>query len=214
MHVEREEQQRMELHEALMAARVSYFHSTLNQFTYLQKSFNAVSLTLMLALSFVFSPMSANAGGEPGAFTQWGAGARSLGMGRAFLAVSDDASATYWNPAAMVQLERKEIMGLQAALFQDTNFTFLSYVNPGSKLGAWGFNIARLNSAGFEKIKVTVDPTSSPDNPSFTSVENLGSYNVSQQAMTLAYGKQVTNKLSMGLALKRITNTVDTFSQS
>ena len=32
--------------------------------------------------------------------------------------------------------------------------------------------------------------------------------------MTFAYGKQVNNKLSMGLSLKRITNTLDTFSQS
>ena len=67
---------------------------------------------------------SARAGGEPGEFLQWGAGARSLGMGRAFLAVSDDASATYWNPAAMVQLERKELMGLQAtAVAGDTTIS-------------------------------------------------------------------------------------------
>src|SRR5688572_3900110 len=55
-------------------------------------------LTLALlapALLFLSSP--AFASGEPGGFTQWGAGARSLGMGRAFLAVSDDASASYWN---------------------------------------------------------------------------------------------------------------------
>jgi tetratricopeptide (TPR) repeat protein len=172
-------------------------------------------LTLALLIPALFSMAApAFASGEPGGFTQWGAGARSLGMGRAFLAVSDDASATYWNPAAMVQLERKELMGLQAALFEDTNFTFLSYVHPGSKMGAWGFNMARLNSGGFEKIQAKVDPTSSPENPEYLSVENLGSFNVSQQAMTLAYGKQVTTKVSMGLALKRITNTVDTFAQS
>ena len=135
-------------------------------------------------------------------------------MGRAFLAVSDDASASYWNPAAMVQLERKELMGLQASLFGDTKYTFLSYVQPGTKMGAWGFNMARLQSAGFEKIKATIDPSSSPSSPNFTSVENLGEYVISEQAITLAYGKQVTEKVAMGLALKRITNTVDTFSQS
>ena len=104
----------------------------------------------------------ARAGGEPGEFLQWGAGARSLGMGRAFLAVSDDASATYWNPAAMVQLERKELMGLQAQLAGETNFTFLSYVSPSSKSSAWGFNMTTLASAGFEKVTATLDPSAPP----------------------------------------------------
>ena len=78
-----------------------------------------LTLALLASTLFFYSlPAFASAGGEPGAFLQWGAGARSLGMGRAFLAVSDDASATYWNPAAMTQLKRKELMGLQATLFK------------------------------------------------------------------------------------------------
>lgn len=37
-----------------------------------------------------------------------GAGARALGMGGAFTAVADDATANTWNPAGMAQLERPE----------------------------------------------------------------------------------------------------------
>ena len=37
-----------------------------------------------------------------------GTGARSRGMGKAFLAVSDDATAISWNPAGLIQLERPE----------------------------------------------------------------------------------------------------------
>ena len=159
-----------------------------------------------------FSPLFA--GGEPAGFMQWGAGARSLGMGRAFLAVSDDASAVFWNPAAMIQLERKELQAMQATLFEDTTITSLSYVSPGSKMGAWGFNMTRMNSGGFEKVAVTVDPTSPPDSPSYLSVEKKGDFVISQQGMTFGYGKQVTNKLSMGIALKRISTTIDTFAQS
>lgn len=174
-----------------------------------------VLLTRVLLISALFSsPLPVFAAGEPGAFLQWGAGARSLGMGRAFLAVSDDASATYWNPAGMVQMDRKQFMGLQANLFEGTAFSFFSYVHPTPKAGVWGINMTRLSSAGFEKVKVTLDPTSTPDNPTFLTVEDLGSYEVSQQALTFAYGKQVTNKLSLGFSLKRITNTLDTFSQS
>ena len=38
-----------------------------------------------------------------------GAGPRALGMGGAFSAVADDATAATWNPGGMTQLERPEI---------------------------------------------------------------------------------------------------------
>jgi len=38
-----------------------------------------------------------------------GSGARALGMGRAFIAVADDATAASWNPGGLTQLERPEI---------------------------------------------------------------------------------------------------------
>jgi hypothetical protein len=216
MKLKRENHQSMvALHKAFFAPWVFAFSALSYPNTFLVALLRSVSRRFLLIASFVLlSASSAHAGGEPGAFMQWGAGARSLGMGRAFLAVSDDASATYWNPAAMVQLERKELMGLQAQLAGETNFTFLSYVSPGSKSSAWGFNMTTLSSAGFDKVSVKLDPSAPADSPSYLNVEKTGSFAVSQQAMTFAYGKQVTSKLSMGLALHKITNTVDTFSQA
>jgi len=38
-----------------------------------------------------------------------GSGARAMGMGGAFIAVADDATAASWNPAGLVQLERPEV---------------------------------------------------------------------------------------------------------
>jgi long-subunit fatty acid transport protein len=38
-----------------------------------------------------------------------GSGARALGMGGAFIAVADDATAASWNPGGLVQLERPEV---------------------------------------------------------------------------------------------------------
>jgi tetratricopeptide (TPR) repeat protein len=134
-------------------------------------------------------------------------------MGRAFMAVSDDASATYWNPAAMTQLKQKEVMGLQASLFQGAAFSFFSYVSPSAN-GAWGVNLTKLTAGNFEKITATVDPSSPADSPNFLSVKTIGMYQVSNQALTFAYGKQVTSKIAMGISLKRITNTIDTFNQS
>ena len=38
-----------------------------------------------------------------------GSGARALGMGSAFIAVADDATAASWNPGGLIQLEKPEI---------------------------------------------------------------------------------------------------------
>jgi len=60
-------------------------------------------------------------------------------MGAAFVGVSDDASATYWNPAGLSQITRKELTLLKATLFADTTYDFYSFVRPSRKGGsAWG----------------------------------------------------------------------------
>ncbi len=53
-----------------------------------------------------------------------GSGARALGMGGAFIAIADDATAASWNPGGLIQLEKPEI-SIVGACFQrsrDTGF--------------------------------------------------------------------------------------------
>jgi tetratricopeptide (TPR) repeat protein len=152
----------------------------------------------------------ADNGGAPGAFLTWGAGARSMGMGKAFSAVADDASATYWNPAAMVQLERKELQAMHVSLFEGTNFDFVSYVHPTSRSGTLGFNFTRLTSGGFEKIGISIDPTSQE----IVKLEKLGEFSDVQQAYGLSYGKQFVENMSIGVSAKAVNHKIDTFSQS
>lgn len=56
-----------------------------------------------------------------------GIGARPLGMGGAFVAISDENSAVWWNPAGMGQLTRAELSGMYAAVFNGkVNYLFSS----------------------------------------------------------------------------------------
>jgi len=147
-------------------------------------------------------------GGQVGQFLAWGAGGRSLGMGRAFFAVADDASATYWNPAGLTQLDRKEVMALHVNLFADTNYDFLSYVHPTPKYGVFGVNLTRLYSGGFEKIGITYDPTKTD----IIDIQNLGTFDDVQTALTLAYGKKIKENISIGIGMSYINHTLDTSS--
>ncbi|MBF0474610.1 MAG: outer membrane protein transport protein [Deltaproteobacteria bacterium] len=47
-----------------------------------------------------------------------GSGARAMGMGGAFIAVADDATAASWNPGGLIQLERPEISIVGAGWWQ------------------------------------------------------------------------------------------------
>ncbi len=181
--------------------------------TNLNKTISKIALILLTGFVFlsinVISPerIFADAtGGQPGQFLAWGAGARSLAMGSAFYSVSDDASATYWNPAGLAQMDRKELMALHVSLFADTNYDFISYVHPTPKYGVFGLNLTRLDSGGFEKVNITYDSTQTD----IINIQNMGTFDDVQTALTGAYGKKISEHLSIGVSGKYITHTLDT----
>jgi long-subunit fatty acid transport protein len=54
-----------------------------------------------------------------------GSGARALGMGSAFIAVADDATAASWNPGGLIQLERPEISVVGEGMVRNEDNKFL-----------------------------------------------------------------------------------------
>ena len=161
-------------------------------------------LVTFLAINTVFG----NSGGQPGQFLQYGAGARSFGMGTAFMSVSDDASATYWNPAGLSQLDRSEVSALHIELFPgtDTTYDFISFVYPTAKYGVFGGNVIRLLSRGYEKIQISFDPQHG-----IVGIQSLGTFDVSESAYTAAYGKKIYENISIGISAKFIQRALDTY---
>jgi len=143
-------------------------------------------------------------GGRPGAYLSWGAGARSLSMGKAFVGLADDASATYWNPAGLAQLQQKEMTSLYSILWEDTSYSFLSYAHPlstyqsPSNYGTIGAAVVNLRSTGFQK-------TDDLNNP-------LGSASDTETAGIISYGRRFTGNLMAGINLKIVNQHIDKYS--
>lgn len=72
-----------------------------------------------------------------------GVGARALGMGGAFTSLSDDYSATYWNPAGLYQIKRMELSAGLNYQNLENNTTFFSNLTPFEN------STTNLNNLGF-----------------------------------------------------------------
>jgi long-subunit fatty acid transport protein len=70
---------------------------------------NRSFLALSVLMSFSFSVNAIDSITIPSTFNPVGSGARSLGMGGAFIAMADDATAASWNPSALIQLRSPEL---------------------------------------------------------------------------------------------------------
>lgn len=160
-----------------------------------------VFLSLLLAPCAVL--MAAAGGGQPGALFTLGASARSVAMGRAFVGVADDASATFWNPAGLAQLDRREATIFMAPLFGPkgggTSLQFVGFALPTPKIGTLGLSIIRLASTGFEEVEIVQDPS---DPLNFDFKETGGKFALSDMALSFSYAKDVARSLSIGANLK------------
>lgn len=138
--------------------------------------------------------------GLPGSYLRFGAGARDMAMGKAFVALADDATAVYWNPAGLTQLQGGELTGLYATLFEDTRYSFLSFVHPTEEFGAFGIGMVILSSNNFEGRN---------NRAQFT-----GELEEMQRCIILSHGRKVSRRLSLGASTKIITERIGSYNDT
>jgi len=167
-----------------------------------------VFIVLLLTTTNIFS---AYTGGQPAEFLQFGASARAMAT-KAFFSVSDDATAVYYNPAGLVQCEYKEITALHTELFPNTQtiYDYIGFVYPTIKYGVFSIAINQLLSTGFEKIEIEYDPLSKD----IIKIENKGSFDDRQLALLLGYGKEVFERINIGIGFKTIYRKLDVYSDT
>ncbi len=80
-----------------------------------------------------------------------GVDARALGMGGAYVSVTEGASSVYWNPAGLALLDRGEASFLHVSLWENTYYDFLSAAYPTLDFGSFGVGAIRLGSSDIDR---------------------------------------------------------------
>jgi len=164
----------------------------------------------------------------PSSFNPVGSGARALGLGGAFIAIADDATAASWNPGALIQLRRPEfsIVGSYLNRTEESEFgtnpeassdqtidnTNLNYLSASIPCGSQHcgknmiFSINYQNLYNFDrKMKFELIKKDTKDTDEDRHALSRQNFNMEQSgdlyAIGLAYAIQATENLSLGLTL-------------
>lgn len=145
------------------------------------------------------------AGTTSATFLKIGAGARAVGMGEAFGALANDASALYWNPAGITQLKQKEITLMHDESFQDIRYGYLGYVHPMKHNQALGFSLSGLVISNDLERRSGLNEDV-PETPLTPSEGTFGAHDV---AAGMTYAWRPRGRVSAGLTAKMIQQVID-----
>ncbi|MDP8238873.1 MAG: PorV/PorQ family protein [Candidatus Hatepunaea meridiana] len=154
-------------------------------------------ILIILIAALILLPITADArpGGATAIFLLIPAGVRSTGMGDAYTAVAEDASAVWWNPAALAFIQRSEIGSMSCNSLPGYHLPDLYLLNRDffhhiRGVGSVGGNYTYLDlgeSLRFNELG-----------------QVLEYFHTYELAVTGAYGIQVSENLAFGAAAKYI----------
>lgn len=160
-------------------------------------------LILLIAASRAFALNPGELGGQS---LKLATDARPVGLGEAFCAVADDASAIYWNPAGLVQLKDKEMsLSYMNRLIDILSFNF-SYAQEINDRSAIGLGLLGLYASDTRRDETTGN--------------DLGKFMDSNTYLAIEYARKCNNghgiacPYAWGLGLKFLYNQLDAYKSS
>ncbi len=143
-----------------------------------------------------------NVGTSAANFLKIGVGARGTGLGGAYTALVDDASALYWNPAGLSETTRPAVQFNSTDWMFDVKHQFLGVALPARNKVVYGFSVSYLTMG---EMKET------------THYETNGTgrkISASDLALGFGMGRKISDRFSFGLHAKYIKETISFSSAS
>lgn len=156
------------------------------------KSFRFLIIIVIVAF-FTGSGLAVNKVGTTSAqFLKIGAGARAVAMGDAFVAIANDASALYWNPAGISRLGQFDAVLVHNEWLAGINFDYAGLTFSLGDIGTIGASITTLTTG--EMLVRTLQ------NPEGTGEK----FAIGDIAVGLSYARSLTDRFSIGFTGKYI----------
>jgi hypothetical protein len=151
-------------------------------------------LTFLLSHLLTLCLHAASPGSTAAAFLKIGVGGRNIGMGETG-SVSRDINSIYWNPAGLVNIQKKEVSLMHALWFEDISYEQVAYGMP-TKYGTFAVGLNYLWMTGIDKW----DMYDQPLNESYRPYDAVG---------ILGYARTIKG-IPVGMNLKYIYSKIDT----
>jgi hypothetical protein len=130
-------------------------------------------------------------------FLKLGVGSRASALGGAFVAIANDASALYWNPAGLVQFDKNEVIFSHNKWVVDINHDFAGAVYHLDETNTFGVAFTSLN---MEQMKVTTE---------FAPFGTGEYFSYGDIALAVTYARKMTDQFSFGGTIRYIEETLD-----
>ena len=153
-------------------------------------------LIFVIIISGAFSQN--NVATTSAAFLEIGPGARSLGMGSAYVSVANDASSLYWNPAGIVNVSKPEVQSFYTPWLVETQYYYNTAVVPMGQYGNIGFSFTAITMDEM-MVRTVQDPEPS---------EYGQKFDAGNISMGIAYAKKLTDRFSFGFQTKFIQESI------
>ncbi len=145
-------------------------------------------------------------------FMYIGVGARALGMSNGFVAVANDVTSGYWNPAGLINIESQ----LQVSLMHSQYFAGIASYD----YGAIAFNTDEYSSFAFSYLRFGVDdiPDTSEliDSEGNINYDRIKSFSAADNGFILSYARMLPrfDNLKVGVNAKVIRRTAGSFASA
>lgn len=123
-----------------------------------------------------------------------GMGARSVGMGGAYVSLADDGSALYWNPAGLSQTTGMRLDVSHVSWLDDASYQYASFATPLGSNGSVGLAL--------EQGSLSWDNTGD------------GAFDAGDFSGVVGYGRRIRPNLGVGGSLKYLTSSLGDASAS
>jgi hypothetical protein len=130
-------------------------------------------------------------------FLKLGVGARGVAMGEAYVAVANDASSLFWNPAGMAQTTEDQVFAAHTEYVADIRHEYLGGIYHVTGSDAFGIALTSLHMKDME-ITTETQPLGTGRYFSFGDV-----------AIGLSYARKMTDQFSFGATVRYAEETLD-----